>query len=76
MSTSEKETKLQQDILALLKAEDNYVLTLEIAKKVLGDDAKASNVNPSLYALLGRKLVKKKAEANGTKPKWKAAKLK
>lgn len=63
------ESLLEEKILQVLN-QKTYKATLDIAKEVFGTDGKASNVNPALYQLLKKKLVKKKCNENGSKPQW------
>jgi helix-turn-helix protein len=61
LSTEEKE------ILTCIKKDE-----LPPNKIALLCDKTKSQVNKILYALLAKKLVRKQAEEDGTKPKWKA----
>jgi hypothetical protein len=62
---------LNDKIIAFLQEKDTFVKTIEIARATIGENAKAKDINPALYKMLSSKLILKKAEENGSKPKWK-----
>jgi len=78
------DTQLEQRILSLLSTSEvdpitrlpkpngklrDPMKTLDIAKELLGETAKAKDVNPTLYSLLKRKMVIK-TDTNGKDPHW------
>lgn len=69
-----KTTKEETPIIKYLEEKEDYTPTVEIAKEIFGSKGTASQVNPTLYGLLTKGLVKKKAEPNGSKPRWKLKK--
>jgi hypothetical protein len=62
---------LSAKILRFLESKEDYVSTIGIAKEVVGENARAKDVNPTLYSLLSKKKVQKTANDNGGAPHWK-----
>ena len=60
--------KEEQEVLSMLSKK--LIPTLQISKALYGPKATAKNVNPLLYGLEKKGLIKKIAEANGAKPRW------
>lgn len=67
----ESKIDLNKQIIDFLSEQEHYISTIDIAKSVLGSSGKTSQVNPVLYSLLSKNKIKKKAEENGTRPRWK-----
>ena len=50
----------EERILKYLEQKDGYAPTIEIAREIFGAKGKASQVNPALYGLLTKRLVRKR----------------
>lgn len=62
---------IQLQIISFLTEREEEVPTLEISKAVFGKGATKKMINKHLYALERAGQVKKIAEEDGTKPRWK-----
>lgn len=64
------QSEIEDKILNFLRENPGPQATLEVARHVLNPQAKAKDINPSLYRLLKEVKITKQSEADGTKPRW------
>lgn len=61
---------LENNILEYLGSRSDPTSPLDIAKAVIGPDARKKDVNPTLYKLLKENRVTKSSTETGAKPRW------
>jgi hypothetical protein len=64
------ETQKKQ-VLEYFAVQNDYVKTLDIAKRFYGPKASRKDINSILYSLQKDGKIQKQCEENGTNPKWK-----
>lgn len=61
---------IEKRILDFLSSHSDAVRTIEIAKHIAGESGRRKTVNPTLYGMEKKGLIRKIAEENGANPKW------
>lgn len=67
---SKESQDLGGQILAFLQSKNEPTKTIDIARHVFGKDAKAKDVNPTLYRMSHAGSIVKTAKDNGGDPRW------
>lgn len=59
-------------VLEYLRSKEEPISTLTLARLAVGENAKAKDINPTLYSLERKGLVVKVTEEGGRNPRWSA----